>query len=605
MNPYKKKFPQKPRMKAENVFVLSDCLGEGTHGTVWTANKTFSQAPCAVKVIKIDKNMKEIENEVNILKQTKSLYVVKFIGSLKSSKGEVWIAMEHCTAGSLNDIMYVCDRTLSLQETQHALAAVTLGLNHLHKHLIIHRDIKAANILLTGDGNIRLSDFSISKKLKKESDRATTAIGALFWMAPEVFQGYPYDCKADVWSLGITMIEVLEGRPPFSRKNALKAIFEMNELPTPKLSDQAHPKEAHHFVKCCLTRYVRNRSTSSEIVEHKFLKAAVRELKSNTGRTQVLKALAESSIKEANSLTDKDFVSALDLKFEESVKISQVRPLRDVKPVNENNFTSIKQRQIKRKEIIKMVSFGVPDQSTVQAAVLTKPFIQLLKDVHKSKPTAFREIKITQKKGIVNTKEQEPEIEIKENDADSIPSLVDLTMSKVDVSVDTSDTNKNIKVMLKEVFEAAKVVGLENQKGELVASIQQVYEHLNISEEECTAVLEFGEKINCLRKYFVHFNEYVLIYDQDVNKPIETESDTELLKNLIKFMRAANQNTKEGYLYLTQDECLVKLNISKKKLKRIVKIGLKKDILKYQSMKGAVIVCFTQERQVSLTLLNY
>lgn len=279
------------------LYNLLECLGEGTYGTVWTGMDKSSKRTCAVKIVKIDDDLEEIEQEIAIMKDSDSPYIVKFYGAYWAEKERIWMVMEHCSAGSINDLMYVCDITLNVDEVRTTAAAICLGLKYLHKNLVIHRDIKAGNVLLTAEGHIRLADFGVSAKLKKPTDRATTAIGAPFWMAPEVISEQPYDGKADVWSLGITVIELVEGRPPNSHMNAMKALFIIPQQEPPRLKDPRLPRDMHDFVKTCLTKLPKKRPTSKQALQLPFIKDEARNIETNDGRSEVMRKLVEGSLK--------------------------------------------------------------------------------------------------------------------------------------------------------------------------------------------------------------------------------------------------------------------------------------------------------------------
>lgn len=279
------------------LFNLEECLGEGTYGTVWTGTEKSTGRTCAVKIVKIDDDLEEIEQEILIMKESNSPYIVKFVGAYWAEKERIWMVMEHCIAGSINDLMYVCDITLTVEQVRTTAAAIALGLKYLHKNLVIHRDIKAGNVLLTSEGHIRLADFGVSAKLKKASDRTNTAIGAPFWMAPEVISEQMYDGKADVWSLGITVIELVEGRPPNSNMNAMKALFIIPQQDPPTLQDASLPKDIHSFVKKTLTKKPKARPTSKQLIQHPFICEEAKAIDRNDGRSEKMRKLVQGSMR--------------------------------------------------------------------------------------------------------------------------------------------------------------------------------------------------------------------------------------------------------------------------------------------------------------------
>jgi len=279
------------------LYSLEECLGEGTYGTVWTGTQLSSGRKCAVKIVTIDDDLEEIEQEIKIMKDANSHYIVKFFGAYWGKDEKVWMVMEHCIAGSLNDLMYVTDCTLNAKQIKVIMAAMALGLEYLHNMGIIHRDIKAGNVLLSGEGHIRLADFGVSAVLKSKTARTNTAIGAPFWMAPEVIGEQMYDGRADIWSLGITAIELAEARPPNSHINPMKALFIIPQQDPPTLKNpQDYPKQMNEFIATCLNKNMEARPTATAIKGHPFIKNEVNNLNFNEGMSDVMRKLVNKSL---------------------------------------------------------------------------------------------------------------------------------------------------------------------------------------------------------------------------------------------------------------------------------------------------------------------
>ena len=292
----------------DELFEKHECLGEGTYGTVWTGMELSTKRTCAIKIVKLDDDLEEIKQEVAIMKESESPFIVKFYGCYWGKRREmIWMVMEHCIAGSLNDLMYVCDTTLTEAQIRAVVAAMVLGLEYLHKHLIIHRDIKAGNVLLTGEGHVRLADFGVSAKMKNKSDRRTTAIGAPFWMAPEVILEKKYDGRADIWSVGITVIELAESRPPNSHINPMRALFLIPKSPPPKLKKpQDYTADMNNFVKECLTVNMNKRPTATQLKKRSFVEAEIKEFQQNNTSAAV-KSLVTKSLDKIQSWRQEQF----------------------------------------------------------------------------------------------------------------------------------------------------------------------------------------------------------------------------------------------------------------------------------------------------------
>ena len=162
-----------------------------------------------------EEEMDDIEQEIMIMKECKSPFIVGYNGTYYNKfQNKIWIVIEYCKGGSLSDMLFITGIRFNEKVLVEIIASITLGLEYLHSCGIIHRDLKAANVLITADGCIRIADFGVSAVLTEKRPKRKTAIGAPFWMAPEVIQEQLYDCSADIWSLGITLIELAETKPP-------------------------------------------------------------------------------------------------------------------------------------------------------------------------------------------------------------------------------------------------------------------------------------------------------------------------------------------------------------------------------------------------------
>jgi len=211
--------------------------------------------------------------EIKIMKDLKSPFTLKYYGCYNKDDA-IWIIMEYCDGGSLQDIIDARENEevcLTEQQIAQIVAQVLQALEYLHSMKKIHRDIKAGNILLNSQGMAKLADFGISAQQVGDEKRTTT-IGSSYWMAPETLMGGGYDSKADIWSLGITIMEMAEGIPPLIEEQPHKAAFRIVNDPPPKLSaPQAWSKNFVDFVTHCLTKNPEHRPTSAELRKHPFI----------------------------------------------------------------------------------------------------------------------------------------------------------------------------------------------------------------------------------------------------------------------------------------------------------------------------------------------
>jgi serine/threonine protein kinase len=260
----------------EELFDLVEELGEGSYGTVCKAIRKSDGAVFAVKRIPIEADMSEVEKEIHILEQCASPYIVSYAGAYQSKKHEeLWIVMEYCGGGSISDLMAICECTLTEQQIAAVCASVLHGLAYLHGMRKIHRDIKAGNVLLNSKGECKLADFGVSAQLNSTMSKRQTVIGTPYWMAPEVIQNPEYDTKADIWSLGITAIEMAQGEPPYANVHPMRAIFMIPAKPSPKLEDASQwSKSFNDFLELCLKKKHSERPTAKELLEHPFIRKA-------------------------------------------------------------------------------------------------------------------------------------------------------------------------------------------------------------------------------------------------------------------------------------------------------------------------------------------
>eukprot|EP00475_Leptophrys_vorax_P044031 TRINITY_DN8679_c0_g1_i1.p1 TRINITY_DN8679_c0_g1~~TRINITY_DN8679_c0_g1_i1.p1 ORF type:complete len:437 (+),score=101.99 TRINITY_DN8679_c0_g1_i1:41-1351(+) len=191
----------------------------------------------------------------------------------------IQIAMEYCDAGSVSDLVDICKVIFDESEIAIIMAGTLRGLSYLHAQNKIHRDIKAANILVNARGEPKLADFGVSAQLTQTVGKRKTVIGTPYWMAPELIVADAYDTKADIWSLGITAIEIATGKPPLHNVHPMQALFMIPSKPSPKLPNPAaFSDEFNDFIAKCLQKDPTKRPTAEHLLEHDFLKGAPESL---------------------------------------------------------------------------------------------------------------------------------------------------------------------------------------------------------------------------------------------------------------------------------------------------------------------------------------
>ncbi|XP_049628835.1 myosin-IIIb [Suncus etruscus] len=272
-----------------DTWEIVETIGKGTYGKVYKVTNKRNGSLAAVKILDPISDMdEEIEAEYNILQFLPNHpNVVKFYGMFYKADqcvgGQLWLVLELCNGGSVTELvkgLLQCGRRLDEAIISYILYGALLGLQHLHRNRIIHRDVKGNNILLTTEGEVKLVDFGVSAQLTSTRLRRNTSVGTPFWMAPEVIaceQQYDssYDARCDVWSLGITAIELGDGDPPLFDMHPVKTLFKIPRNPPPTL---LHPEkwseEFNHFISQCLIKDFENRPSVTHLLEHPFIKEA-------------------------------------------------------------------------------------------------------------------------------------------------------------------------------------------------------------------------------------------------------------------------------------------------------------------------------------------
>ncbi|NWU50541.1 TAOK3 kinase, partial [Dromas ardeola] len=258
----------------EEIFVGLHEIGHGSFGAVYFATNSHTNEVVAVKKMsysgkQTNEKWQDIIKEVKFLQQLKHPNTIEYKGCYLKEH-TAWLVMEYCL-GSASDLLEVHKKPLQEVEIAAITHGALQGLAYLHSHCKIHRDIKAGNILLTEPGQVKLADFGSASIVSP----ANSFVGTPYWMAPEVILAMDegqYDGKVDVWSLGITCIELAERKPPLFNMNAMSALYHIAQNDSPTLQSNEWSDSFRGFVDYCLQKIPQERPSSTDLLRHDFVR---------------------------------------------------------------------------------------------------------------------------------------------------------------------------------------------------------------------------------------------------------------------------------------------------------------------------------------------
>lgn len=282
--------PAGQRIKPENITLSSlvwrvdpatifgksmKLLGEGSSGTVFLAKHQETGKLVALK--RISNQQQEMINiakiEIFNMSQLSHPCIVEYLGAYMWDQ-YIYISLEYMEGGSLMEVV-TGDNPMTESQVAYVCRNVLEALHAMHMKGFIHRDVKSDNVLLDGQGRVKIADFGFGAQLTMESQKRQSVVGSPYWMAPELIKAENYDMKVDVWSLGILCMEMLDGEPPYMDVPPVRALFLIVTNGTPPIEEPERlSPELRDFVGLCLTINPTLRPTAAELLKHKFLEKA-------------------------------------------------------------------------------------------------------------------------------------------------------------------------------------------------------------------------------------------------------------------------------------------------------------------------------------------
>lgn len=263
------------KTNVNDLYKRTEVIGRGKFGVVYKGYNRKTNQVVAIKVLNLDtdqEEVKDVQQEIQFLSRLKQAPNITHYHGSYLSDTKLWIIMDHCAGGSVRSLL----KPGRIEEKYIGVIVreLLVALQYVHRAGVIHRDLKAANVLITRDGNVQLCDFGVAAQLTANALKRTTMAGTPYWMAPEVImEGAKYDLKVDIWSLGITIYEIATGNPPYSDKDAMRAMQLITKSKPPRLEGRNHSPLLKEIIALCLDENPDERQSADDLLKSRFIKA--------------------------------------------------------------------------------------------------------------------------------------------------------------------------------------------------------------------------------------------------------------------------------------------------------------------------------------------
>ena len=262
-----------PRRDRSTELDLEHTVATGSFGTIYRARY---KATGAIVAVKVTPTSPTVQNEIHFLSKCSSSFVIGYFGSFTVGH-DMWVVTDYCGGGFVSDLLNrgeggIGSYTMPEECIRAICAGIVLGLEYLHDVKICHRDVRCGNVLLSNAGYVKLTGFGLSAEINELNERRKSMVGSPYYMAPEVITESPYDHKVDIWSLGISTIEMAEGSPPYSSINPRM----IPSIPPPTLASPDNwGQPMGDFIRECCTKDPSERSSAKRLTEHRFIQHSV------------------------------------------------------------------------------------------------------------------------------------------------------------------------------------------------------------------------------------------------------------------------------------------------------------------------------------------